>query len=1087
MRRRTRLVALATALPLLLSLTPTAVAADDTPTTTAWPTGPRGEADGGARTVTLITGDEVTLVEGADGVPSVVTTAGPGRRDISFAVETHDNGSVTVIPSDAVDYLAKGLLDPRLFEVTRLAELGYDDASVSILPLVLEHKRGTGRSAHATRDLDVDRAGLASDELGLTAVKAAKGSATARWKKLVRVLDAGVQVDRVWLDGQARVSLDESVDQVDAPEAWEAGFTGEGVTVAVLDSGYDTDHPMLAGRVGMERNFTSEPSVEDLNGHGTHTASTVGGRVMGDLQGVAPESTLAIGKVCTASGACPDSAIIEGMIWAVLDADADVVSMSLGAPDSAGVDLVENAVNVLSEATGALFVVAAGNSGEEGLGTVESPGTADAALSVAAVNRDESLATFSSRGARQGDFAVKPEISAPGVGIVAAAPGGGSQPMTGTSMATPHVAGAAALVAQAHPEWDGEELKSALMAGASANPDLGVYHQGTGRLDADQAALSTVTVSPANLSTSPGWMRTAGSDAQHVITYSNHSASPVTLALDLSTPSSPGGQSGNPEMFTLNTRAVTVPADGSASVTLNVHDVMPRGAQGAVLTARSADGTVSVRSIVADYTPVPKRTVTVTSVGRDGLPAGGSVELVDRYTGVNYWAYLSDGVGTASVPESDYYVVKSVSTRSDGTSTLVVEPVTVAGDTDVVLDARKGVSVRVGVDDATVEGISLIATANLAVAEGTRSYSVSAGRAADFDKLYVAPLADENATLATMATFARTGSGSAAPSSVFYHLFDTYGSGIPSEPTVSHKRAKLVSVRADYRALGVPTSGLTGSVPVDPDYPGQVFDHPMAMPSQVIDYRTPGAWYDRISAGRLVAQNAPRLYGPGYDNTITWNAGVAGPSTSVDSLARLGDSMGLNNNQGFMWFAGQGVATTTDWGATGTVRLESDGQVLRTWNAVGLYQDGAAVPAGKHRFTLTGVVTRQQPYAALSTRVETVWGFESDTTQNIEVMPLLTVRADAQGLDLSNLAAPHSTTVLDLTVVPSPNAAQSEVTDLALEVSYDDGSSWEAVPVSNGQARVKNLASGFVSLRATAADAAGSTVTQTIVRAWGTR
>ncbi|WP_263657331.1 S8 family serine peptidase [Nonomuraea gerenzanensis] len=128
--------------------------------------------------------------------------------------------------------------------------------------------------------------------------------------------------------------------------------------------------------------------------------------------------------------------------------------MSLGGPGTLELDPLEEAVNSLSERTGTLFVISAVNSGRPG--TISSPGSADAALTVGAVDRSDRIADFSSWGPRQGDHAIKPDITAPGVDIVAAAPGGGYQTLSGTSMAAPHVTISAAILAQKHPETVGQ-------------------------------------------------------------------------------------------------------------------------------------------------------------------------------------------------------------------------------------------------------------------------------------------------------------------------------------------------------------------------------------------------------------------------------------------------------------------------------------------------------------------------------------------------------------------------------------------------------------------------------------------------------
>ncbi len=146
--------------------------------------------------------------------------------------------------------------------------------------------------------------------------------------------------------------LAESNAQIGTPQAWEAGLTGKGVTVAVLDTGVDADHPDLAGRVSVSKSFINEQEVADRNGHGTHTTSTVGGSGAasdGKERGVAPDATLAVGKVLSDEGSGSDSEIIAGMEWAARDVHAKVISMSLGSTEASdGTDPMAQAVNTLS-------------------------------------------------------------------------------------------------------------------------------------------------------------------------------------------------------------------------------------------------------------------------------------------------------------------------------------------------------------------------------------------------------------------------------------------------------------------------------------------------------------------------------------------------------------------------------------------------------------------------------------------------------------------------------------------------------------------------------------------------------------------
>ena len=111
-------------------------------------------------------------------------------------------------------------------------------------------------------------------------------------------LDAGVE--KVWLDGRVTATLKDSVPQIGAPEAWAAGFDGTGVTVAVLDTGIDVNHPDLAGQIDDTASFVPGEAVTDVNGHGTHVAGTIvgtGAASGGDYKGVAPGADLIVGKV----------------------------------------------------------------------------------------------------------------------------------------------------------------------------------------------------------------------------------------------------------------------------------------------------------------------------------------------------------------------------------------------------------------------------------------------------------------------------------------------------------------------------------------------------------------------------------------------------------------------------------------------------------------------------------------------------------------------------------------------------------------------------------------------------------------------
>lgn len=244
-------------------------------------------------------------------------------------------------------------------------------------------------------------------------------------------------------------------------------FDGAGVLVAVLDTGIDQNHPDLAGRVRLARSFVTGEAVQDGNGHGTHVAGTIGGPaspVGGQRRyGVAPGCDLLIGKVLGNAGSGTSGGVLEGMNWAI-EQGAHVISMSLGsavAEGEAPLQYYEAAARAALRA-GSLIVAAAGNEGDRPVG---SPANCPSVLAVAAVDHRLLRAEFSCI-AINGDGG-ELNVAAPGVGIYSAFPVemDSYASLDGTSMATPHVSGLAALAVQAAGAR-GQALWDHLVAGA---------------------------------------------------------------------------------------------------------------------------------------------------------------------------------------------------------------------------------------------------------------------------------------------------------------------------------------------------------------------------------------------------------------------------------------------------------------------------------------------------------------------------------------------------------------------------------------------------------------------------------------------
>ncbi|MFE7357723.1 S8 family serine peptidase [Streptomyces sp. NPDC057543] len=650
--------------------------------------------------ITLLTGDVVHYSDGVGKQDTVTVDRPDGAVGGVHVQQAGDD--LYVLPDEANSLIAAGKLDRRLFNVSALAKMGYDDRKSGGIPLIATYSASKGRSlpaaprgAKKTRTLE---------SIHGAALKAEKDTTRAFWNDIARTptarsLDNGIA--KLWLDGRVEAALKDSVPQVNAPQAWAEGYDGQGSKVAVLDTGIDATHPDVKDRILESKSFVPGEEVLDKHGHGTHVASTIAGSGAaseGVNKGVAPGADLIIGKVLSNAGTGADSGIIEAMEWAKAEG-ADVVSMSLGSsiPDD-GSDPMSQAVDALSADGGPLFVIAAGNA--YGAGTIGSPGSAEKALTVAAVDKQDNRANFSSMGPLVRSYGLKPDLSAPGVNINAAAsqavPGisGMYQSMSGTSMATPHVAGAAAILKQRHPDWSGQRIKDALMSSSKRLDAYTPYEQGTGRLDVKAAVDTTIEATGSVAVASYNWPHSASDPvAQRTITYRNTGSKDVTLDLATDT---------DADAYTLSTKRLTVPAGSTAEAVLSLdpskvaNDTQFSGQ----VIAKDAAGTTVAHTGFALNKERELYDLTLRLRDRGGKPMDGLV-VIGALGDPNLSVVQVSGESTLRLPPGNYTAWTAADIAGDRADSKAVAflaaPETILDKaTTVTLDASKArkVSVR---------------------------------------------------------------------------------------------------------------------------------------------------------------------------------------------------------------------------------------------------------------------------------------------------------------------------------------------------------------------------------------------------------
>ncbi|KPI06046.1 Subtilisin [Actinobacteria bacterium OK074] len=1062
----------------------------------------KGAAFSGTHHVTLITGDRVVV--GAKGQVVGIERA-KGRERVPVRIRKSD-GHTLVVPADAERMIATGKLDRRLFDITELNKSATRKAQQGGLKVIVGYK-GTASAARA----DVRDSGTLSrtlKTLNADVVQTSKQETADLWKAVTDGDTTAAGVAHVWFDGIRTASLDKSVPQIGAPAAWARGYTGKGVKVAVLDTGIDTTHPDLKDQVIASKNFTTAKDAIDHFGHGTHVASIVAGtgaKSGGKYKGVAPGAELLNGKVLDDTGSGDDSGILAGMEWAA-EQGASIVNLSLGGYDTPETDPLEAEVNKLSEEKGILFAIAAGNDGEYGAGTVGSPGSAADAITVGAVDGNDKLASFSSRGPTA-DGSLKPDVTAPGVDITAASAKNsviakevGEKPagyvtISGTSMATPHVAGAAAILKQEHPDWTYLQLKSAL-TGSAKPGNYTPYEQGSGRIAVDKAIDDTVLADPSTLDFPvQQWPHSDDTPVTKALTYTNSGDKDVTLKVSL-TGHDPNGKAAPAGFFTLGADTVTVPAGGKASVDVVVNAKLGGKANGtysAYVTA-AGDGQ-SVRTAVGVQREIESYNLTLKYVNRAGQATPTHLTDLESFTGTaagsSYSSQTTDDTTTIRVPKGKYLLdslsLVDLVAAKGGVDWLVQPELNVTKDTTVTIDLNRTKAADVTVPAAGAKPLSALVQYTYDPVGGSGIGLPS------FADIRLAQIGPEIAKGLSQSWFGQWSAGAKAE-------YDIVSGRTVKKLSGGYTRHYKASEFATLKVgLGTPTAGKTGALGVYGDLPlTGGFNTP-------VEQKLPGTRTVHVSTGQGAmwsldfqqysakkdADGFPvteAYYTLGNDQKFTagktyaktFNTAVFGPRVAADyyGIFRYGNEMYAYLP---LFSDGQTHAGSSEFSSVKTTLYRNGTKVGS--NADPLFgEETFKVPAAQATYKLTTTVTRSTKVAAASRRIDASWTFKSKTAPDGVQLPASVLRFAAPTDLTSSVTAGRN---LTFPVQIQGPAKGKNLKSLGVYVSYDGGKKWTKVQVTGGKITVRGPAKGHaVSLRSKITDTKGNSSAVTIYDAY---
>ena len=1076
-------------------------------------------------TVTLLTGDKVTLgAPDPKGEPSVrIEPRTPGSG--AFSIH-RDHGRVTVIPKD-VEPLVPNVLDPALFDVTGLVEMGYDDAHRADLPVIVRQNARSLAAADVRFERELPSIGASAGVLPKQRAAALGEQLTANRAVIGKFwLDRRMSASRLPDAATAQLAApaftaagsvaarDGYLDQVKAPAAWARGLDGHGVKVAIIDTGVDSGHPALAGKVTAEADFTGSAGPADDNGHGTHVSSLIAGNGAGSdgaRQGIAPAVDLISAKVLTADATGQESWVIAGMEWAAAQ-NADVANLSLSSPPPDGDDPVALALDALTAQSGTLFVAAAGNRGGTGSNpfTIGSPGIADSALTVGAADPAGKEALFSSEGPTRGTYRLKPDLIAPGVNILGARAGARDSDlyvqMSGTSQATPLVAGAAALMLQAHPDHTWKQLKADLTSAADATKFFSSWSDGSGVLDLQKASGSQVSTDLPSLDF--GYLRYPDkAPRSRVLTLTNHGTEPLTVSVTDSE-KSPANVVAPDSAVAADPAVLTIPAGGSASSKVTVDPaVLPDGMWQGGVNVLAANQPLLHLAFSA-YDEPESYDLSVRVLDRTGAPYAGGVATVFNYdTGTSVNLTLDpNGEAKTRLFRGRVSVLSAVTTPAAGDrpetfSVAGTAEIPLTADTSYEVDARKAQVLRAPTIAGRPTTLQESAVSISRHSSDSRSLSdfwffrpeqIAAGT------VFVQPTAQVLPAGAFEASnrwrLEPTGKIRAGDPQVYELLLVKDRFELPLSPRLERKDlVKMARVENIFDTVSGPgTQQVERAWSTAGTGIGFVNRRPVQVPSKQVELLTasPGAEWNQCLTVTTASttdlcdrQNLP--FTPGAKVSRSFGV-VVHPAVNMASHTPtyLYIDIGLAD----AYHAGHVPHATVK---NSQLTLFRNGELVGdATNTFGYF----STPNASASFRLEHTWQLDSAVFPTSTSAKTTWNFISapppDPTKSTGQIPaLLDLSYDAK-VDGLGRAAAWRPLQINLRVDHLIRSTASRVTGAALWYSTDNGNHWTralTVPKGSGYVSIVPpwtvLPGKTLSLRATATDAAGGSIDQTVIGA----